>query len=66
MSGGDAENNTRRVNAVLPATVRAIQDELTTIKGWVTYSGANSQTGSKCRVTDNGIIPHMLVHRTMT
>ena len=56
MSGEETENDTTKAIAVLTTSVKAIQEELKTIKSGATDSGVNSQSGMKRRATDGGII----------
>ena len=58
MSGKETENNTTKAIAALTASVKAIQEELKTIKSGATDSGVNLQSGMKRRATDSGIIPN--------
>ena len=61
MSGAETENDTTKAVAALTMSIKAIQEELKTIKSGATDSGVNSQSGMKHRATDSGIIP--LGHR---
>ena len=58
MSGEETENDTTKAIAALTASIKAIQEELKTIKSGATDSGVNSQSGIKRGATNSGIIPH--------
>ena len=56
MSGEETENDTTKAIAALTVSVKAMQDELKTIKSGATNSGVNSQSGMKLGATDSGSI----------
>ena len=58
MSGEETENDTTKAIAALTTSVKAIQEELKTIKSGATDSSVNSQSGMKRRATNSGIIPY--------
>ena len=58
MSGEETENDTTHAIAALTASVKAIQEELKTIKSGATDSGVNSQSGMKRGATHSGIISY--------
>ena len=58
MSGEETEIDTTKAIAALTASIKAIQDELKTMKSGATDSDVNLQSGMKHGATDSGNIHH--------
>ena len=56
MSEEETENDTTKAIAALTASIKAIQDELKTIKSGATDSGVNVQSGMKRGAANSGSI----------